>query len=129
MCLTLKSKHTLPRIALRNIVVYKWLLEHRETGKHETPYQRVNVTVPSTVTSKIEKDYIVIEEGLHSFLNKKDAQKNAIEVFAFVGNAKCYFPVIVKCIIPFGSIYYKGQHLNKTSFASNKLKYIEIVND
>ena len=127
MCLALKSEHTLPKIALRNIVVYKFLLKCEDEENYITPYMKANVMIPSTVTSKIDKCFDEIEEGIHSFLYKKDAKEASEKFFRVSGYIKSV--TLVKCIIPFGSMYYKGQHTGRISLASNKLKYIEIVND
>ena len=60
-----------------------------------------------------------ITKGLHSFVSIKSLL-----------NAVCFNEHIriIKCIIPKGSEYYLGEFENKNdAYASNKLKYLEIV--
>ena len=128
MCLTLKSEHTLPRIALRNIVVYKFLLKVTYKENYITPYWKIDVMIPGTVTSKIGRLFDRVDEGIHSFLHKKDVKTSSVNFLEHIAD-KTDSTVLVKCIIPFGSTYYKGRHMGRVSLVSNKLKYIGIVND
>ena len=84
-----------------------------------TPYQGFPIEIGETYESDLIKTYgNQIHKGLHSFgiLNE------AIE------DAELDCDIIVKCIIPKGSIYYVGKSHDKVSYASNKLKYLEIIN-
>ena len=62
--------------------------------------------------------------GLHSFELLDDCKNNA-----FIEKIYAYKSVVVKCIIPKGSKYYKGKFNNYftvySSYASDKIKYVE----
>ena len=84
-----------------------------------TPYQRFPIEIGETYESDLIKRYgNQIYKGLHSFGNLNEA----------IEDAKLDCDIIVKCIIPKGSTYYIGKFNDKVSYASNKLKYLEIIN-
>jgi hypothetical protein len=106
--------------------ISKLYINHKNiiiTG-YVTPYRHVNVEIGKTYTAKISPKNERIEEGLHSFVNKRDC---------IISSKKD--SVIVKCIIPKGSKYYSGDFviLGKKfyrtcdSIASEALKYVKIV--
>jgi hypothetical protein len=127
MCLEIKKRLAL-YTAKKDKVVYKYI--EKRFGGYVTPYQGFPIKIGHKYTSdlKVEKDYYnIVEIGLHSFKNKKDA----IEVAN-----KYYEHYIVKCIIPKGSKYYVGTfdigsglygHKYMTSYASNEIIYVELV--
>lgn len=117
MCLELKNAYVWPRIALWDIVCFKRVIKTDNFGtlKYYTPYQKEAVEIGSTYKSKIRKDGSLIDVGLHSYVTQKDAIANSW------GNP------IVKCIIPRGSIYYKGRFLYEPCYASNKITYVEFI--
>lgn len=82
-----------------------------------TPYKKFPIIIGETYDSILEKNpKYNINKGIHSFKNIKDAKNNAN-----------LYSVIVKCIIPKDSKYYKGIFNDVVSYASNKLKYVEII--
>ena len=81
-----------------------------------TPYMGANIIIGETYKSKLVVEDANVENGLHSF-------------HTVLATKSDYFvnDVIVKCIIPKGSKYYKGKYGNYVSYASNTLKYVEII--
>ena len=90
----------------------KTLIDH-EKNQFVTPYQDVIVEMGKTYRSEIEvNERNQIEQALHSYAEIPEDEK---------------FPYIAKCIIPKGAIYYEGIFERRRSYASNKLKYINII--
>ena len=121
MCLNIK-KDQKPKIAKRNITVYK--VVDKEDNELTTPWYFLVVEIGEEYSSKliIQSDSFnpIITEGLHSFADLEEATADAEDDAL----------VLIKCIIPKGSIYYKGiDCFNNQSYASNKLKYIKILKD
>lgn len=120
MCLTnITTKE--PLIADKDIIVYKHITRFGETFK--TSYRYSPVIIGEEYKSKLKK-YINNESkldiGLHSYCNEDDAR---------VG-AERYEEVLVECLIPKGSKYYKGLFCFKEEcYASNKLRYVKILKD
>lgn len=141
MCLVLKSslfKRT-KRISLRDITCYKLVtlipvynddkcfIGHLE-NQFKTLYQLATVELGKTYKSKLKYErpsyYChVVEDGLHSYATYEDAH------WASIRNPLMRIPnpIVVKCIIPVGSWYYVGRFDLKKSYASSKLKYVEII--
>lgn len=116
MCLKLKSI-SFKRLALTDKICYKFL-ESDCKGGYETPYRYLEVTIGETYKSTLRRtECNEIEEGLHSFANYEDTKRKA-------DNFSC---VVAKCVIPRGSWYYKGEFSGYKSYASNQLKYVEII--
>ena len=118
MCLVLKSTFTWAKKAKKDIIVYKVIKE--DNGMYKTPCQNFVVKIGETYTSKLNKHSSVVEEGLHSFENFSDAN---FEAMCCIWHKH----IVVKCIIPKGSKYYKGLFGSYDSYVSNKLTYIEII--
>lgn len=123
MCLTV-NRYFSKRYAFRDIIVYKCL--YKSGIDYYTYYRNAKVEIPSQVFSKIEKYpscvtffKIDIERALHSFAKEKACRQTAAYRDKNV--------VIVKCIIPKGSIYYVGEFAHYKSYASDKLNYVEII--
>lgn len=116
MCLEI-SIFSRKRIAKKDIVCYKYL--YQEQNELYTPFQHCLVKIGETYFSDIERRFLNrnIQKGLHSLVNLQD-----IIVETFGNNL-----IIVQCIIPKGSIYYKGKWSGIDSYVSNFLKYIEII--
>lgn len=128
MCLYLtKFTDTIPRIALRDITVYKvMVLGHyadTHAGRYYAPFRReFQYVMGKTHTSKIsssmrsialDKSLSVIEEGLHAFTSLDDASNYVLGYHPVATvydsrNLKAGKPVIVECVIPRGTMYYKG---------------------
>lgn len=84
-----------------------------------TPHQSAIIEIGNLYKSEIEFEGNDIEKALHSFVGinciiKRDRSD-----------------ITVKCIIPKGSTYYIGDfrsaYNNNNSYASNQLKYLEII--
>ena len=122
MCLELK-KYSKPKIAKKDIICYKALLK-LDDGILRTPYQNSPIKIGEIYQSNIINKNCKIEIGIHSFENIED-------ILRWVN--RCYLSIYlerllkVKCIIPKGAKYYKGMFLEFNSYASNELKYIEII--
>ena len=116
MCLDVTSKR---KFAIKDIVVYKRLklFDTINGKKYETPYKNCSVEIGKTYKSKLIKDCDnQVRVGLHSYVNLNDAIRHNESV-------------AVKCIIPKFSWYYEGLFdCGTESYASTKLKYIEIIN-
>jgi len=122
MCLTLKSSETKPKIATKDIVCYKGIIE---TPKgFITPYQGFKVKIGKTYFSEIYKYDDEIDVGLHSFAIYEEMiawEKREIEI------RKGAELKPVKCIIPRGATYYTGEFSTNKSYASSELKYVELI--
>jgi hypothetical protein len=85
-----------------------------------TPYQSAIVEIGNLYESEIEFEGNNIEKALHSFVDIV----NCI-------TKRHRLDITVKCIIPKGSTYYIGDfssaYNNNNSYASNQLKYLEII--
>ena len=135
MCLNLKSKFAIKRIATKNIIVYKQLCSYEIDGwkYYVTPYQKANVVIGHTYTSELirDKHWNTIDEGLHSFANIPDCyenSRNTATVFVIDGEIRHTTPVLVECFIPRGARYYKGTfNSGYESLASNELVYNRIL--
>jgi hypothetical protein len=124
MCLFI-NRYTLPRIALWNIVCYKCIhvLQCEGETTYHTPYMRSKVQLGKTYTSKIYRFKTVVDEAIHSFCDLGDVQS----CIAILSDGGTLNSIVVKCIIPMGSVYYKGHFWGAKSYASNRLKYVEIM--
>jgi hypothetical protein len=147
MCLDLK-KFAIPRIALKDITVYKFLRQI-DSGitPYVTPYRHSPISIGETYTSKLERNGSFfkessIDKGIHSLKSISNA-KDLADLNSYIdglmvsnqlkvieeANRNYKTHVVVECIIPAGSIYYVGIFgaYDKKSYASNKLKYVKIV--
>ncbi len=120
MCLTL-DKHSKRTKAEEDIACYK-IVTMSLSGCYYTYYQGIRINIGETYDSYLRKyksDFgSKVEEGLHSFKELKDARYfQSLRSWSF----------IIKCVIPKGSWYYEGFFGAEKSYASNKLKYIEVV--
>ena len=124
MCLNLKSAYTMPRIAFKDIKCYKKIIINSD-GDLLTPFRYAKIKIGEQYRSRLRKYNLWIdariEDGLHS-VSSVESARNIDHYCALEGKE-----VIVECIIPKFSIYYKGMFNDFISYASNKLKYIEIV--
>lgn len=134
MCLILE-KDSVKTVAHTDIVVYKAVVKMSHTIKqasygflHSETYYRSLL-----FDFDYEKDVVycsellktvslytrrpIIEQGFHSFACIEDAKRSAENYFT-----------VVKCIIPAGSEFYKGQGIDFTpQYASNKIMVKEEV--
>ena len=139
MCLNIFSdSYPKSSIAEEDIIVYKIVRTISEKEKtFKTFYRDQIVKLGKTYKAKIgiprcsydilydflngEKkvDYFEIDQGLHSFKNKKDAK-----VFTEWDD---FSVCILTCIIPKGSEYYEGEFGGYPCFVSNQLHYLDYV--
>jgi hypothetical protein len=129
MCLNIKW-YSIPRIALTDITCYKYVdRDDQLLDVFRTPHQAALVRLGETYTSEIRRNKNEVKEALHSFAKLKItiAYLNKYRPTSY----KRGDVIIVRCIIPRGSWYYKGKWGNYKSspkrYASNRLKYVEIV--
>jgi hypothetical protein len=120
MCLYLKSKYTLPKFSFRDKIVYKYLVPDSQLKDcFRTPYRDCLVKIGDIVTSDLVKSDDEIEVGIHSFVNKNDCINFGIRDRKNI--------IVVECIIPKFTKYYKGIFGKRLSIASKKLIYKEII--
>jgi hypothetical protein len=83
-----------------------------------TPFQNVEIEIGETYKSKLIRNGLSIEDGIHSVKSLKVAKRlTSLYETTFVA----------KCIIPKGSEYYIGNFNGYVSYASDTLKYVEIL--
>lgn len=141
MCLT-KTKR-LPRIATKDITVYKVLMEIN--GNLLTPYQDYPVEIGKTYIGSFKDCYVSVPHLLYKsyFLYKiynyicsifsKDITGGYVHSYSSeqAAHYSCRYlshfsPMyVVKCTIPKGSIYFIGE--SGSQYASSKLRYSTIV--
>ena len=131
MCLNVK-KRSCVQTAKKDIVVYKHLsrvrlivdsIRNEDIVSYLTTYRRSEIVIGQTYTSVLEKsDYnkVKVDFGLHSFAEKRPC---CIDGMTERAN------VVVRCTIPKGSKYYVGEFCCEKSYASNCLRYDEIIID
>lgn len=139
MCLNIKRNQK-SEIAVEDIICYKIVEQQLKpdfrcrkamvgSDVYNTPYQYVEVEIGCTYESliEVENDFenyeSKVEAGLHSFHNKMDCTQSALGIANRYSNTQW----LVKCCIPKGSKYYKGLFDESLSYASNKIIYLEIV--
>ena len=89
------------------------ILIDREENQFVTPYRDVIVKMGKTYISRVKvSSWNEIGQALHSYV---DIPTDNV------------YPYIAKCIIPKGATYYEGIFDERRSYASNKLKYINII--
>lgn len=82
-----------------------------------TPYRDFKVEIGSEYTSEFTLVNNSVRKGLHAYKFLKDTK-----IYSTTEN------VIVKCIIPKGANYYEGTFMGDEAYASDRLKYVEIIN-
>lgn len=124
MCLNTYSPFPFAKRAKKPIICYKQLIEI--DGRYYTPFQHSEIEIGKEFQSELIKEglfssNVVINVGLHSFMWYHETIKSPL-TFAPKGRI-----VVVLCEIPIGSKYYKGRFNGNDSYASNKLKYLQII--
>lgn len=92
-----------------------------EKSIYKTSYQNFPIEIGKTYESELVRVRNTVFQGLHSF-ERFDECKRDIGCGG-IGRRGIY----AECIIPAGSKYYKGKFLGASSFASDKLKYVKII--
>lgn len=132
MCLY--TKQTEPEIAEEDIICYKF---YRRWNKILfSPYQESRAPeIGIVVNTELEKSYRPTDNGsyIHNLLGFKRVNKGfhsfktLEEIKHKVNGYRNLDLVIFKCIIPRGSLYYKGIFGDRyESYCSNSIKLIEI---
>lgn len=124
-----------PRIAEKDITCYKWYV--KIDSVYLSPYQGEPIPAFNTVVysdlDKPEKNLLllssfqykyIVEKGFHSFVNSIDAKYNRYNQCA---NYEIRNTIIVSCVIPKGSRYYKGVFGNADSYCSEAIIIKEIM--
>ena len=121
MCLHIEENQQ-AEIATEDIICYKAIIEKLDNELY-TFYQQAKIKIGNTYRSKFTIDcFGEIEKGLHSLTTLEIAKEFIYD------KTLTRITHIVKCIIPKGSKYYLGHFcVNNDSYASNRLKYVEIV--
>jgi hypothetical protein len=139
MCLIVKDKDYIR--AAKDICCYKLVVRYCSCNCYMTPIQKY--PLPSSLKNYEQEDfddvssyklysktldryrYFITKGVIHSFAKLKDARY--LKSYAFC-NTKCTKFEIWKCIIPEGTMYYKGiTESSKDGYASKKLKYLRKV--
>ena len=132
MCLVIKQLESKiePKIADKDIICYKLVKRTKTKGIYESSFQGFEYVIRQLYTNNLDirfanksiKRYFYtgfykIEEGMfHSYANcSHSALNHALDEF------------IVKCIIPKGAYYYKGNYGGLTSYASSQIKILEEI--
>ena len=113
MCLY--KGHIFPKIALSDIVVYKKLIKIKQRNKttYNTPFIKTKVKIGETIKCSIPAIFGIFTKhiegsGVHSYISDLTAAQK-------LGDNH----VIVKSIIPKGSLYYMSD--DRTEIASSRL--------
>jgi len=118
------TNHLGPKqVATEDIVCYKHIM--KQGRKYATSYQETPIIFRKIITSNIivENEYgetnkrTWINIGLHSYICQKAAESQALSLDE----------VLVKCVIPKGSEYYKGEFLGDPTYVSNQLIYKKVI--
>lgn len=132
MCLKIYKDTSKPFIANEDIICYKFLT-CRSKEYYHTPYMGMPVSIGSTYTTVLDTNYFKyeqeileccnqcigeLEHGFHSFANIVDVNK-------YLANKH---NVLVKCVIPKGSMYFVGIYDNFLSYASDSIKLVKKYN-
>lgn len=137
MCL--KKKSRIPRIATKDIVVYKIL--HVENNKLFTLFCRNEIEIGKTYKGIFDKYNIFIKHRLCTFNNNiicflislffsKLITSGYIHSYSNYNSIPSYFKYsylnnyIIKCIVPKGTLYFIGKN---GDIASRKIKYVKII--
>jgi len=141
MCLSLEKGRTTLKKADEDIVCYKVLVKNNEKGVIKSPYMCKPYKLGELKKDKlpVKKELFrtktTIESGVfHTFKFFEDAKKSVINAIIcncfgfFEGN----YPIVVKCFIPKGCMYYEGMFgsiLTPTyqCYGSKKLKVGEEI--
>lgn len=102
-------------IAKDDIICYKHIYE--ENGKYYSSFRGMEIEFGVLYKAAITIDGTSIGPGLHSYRNIEDTEEDA----------ELYHEILVECVIPKDSVYYKGTSSCISSFVSNQLMYQRIL--
>ncbi len=125
------------KIAEKDIIVYKIAMRYRYPHpgimhkKFVAPFRQSQYTLGQVMYSELEyipDDYEeggpIVEAGLHSFGNYKDAKAQCDGWNSPYSD----FHYVMHTYIPKGSRYYKGTYDGKVSYASDKIMIVRKMN-
>lgn len=127
MCLTKKSM--IPRIALKDIVVYKVLVGNPKVHLY-TPITEDKIVIGKTYKGVFQESKTpfpppkIFPRNLITSLFSKNIESGYIHSKIYPNLYGRENRVNVKCIIPKGTLYFIGDNFD---IASRKLKYVEII--
>ena len=133
MCLY--TKQVEPKIAEKDIVCYKFYRRYNEILI--SPYQEVAAPEIGVVTNtelgksyEQPEEYSIFNPDFYGF-NRVDKGFHSFKTLVGVKHEanrfeRYYNLVIVKCIIPKGSLYYSGKFKKYKSYCSNSIKLVEV---
>lgn len=121
MCLDI-SNDTSYKIAAKDIVCYKVLMDFIDDKYRLTCFR--GEPMKKNMTSDLRVFHNEVQQGLHTFANKKNAKK--IAAYYYTNNNPHY---VIKCIIPKGTKYFKGTFLDNrclkvNSYASERITVV-----
>lgn len=127
MCLRLRLLGVIPRIALKDRVVYKFL--RFEKGRFLSPYMDSEYMAGWTYESACKPVWspsgpmgaIVIEKGIHALSRIED-----VRLVINYCQSEGYHYAIATCIIPRGTRYWRGRWSGFASVATGKLRVLKI---
>lgn len=130
MCL--RTLQTSPKIAEEDITCYKVLTEDLKSPCYGLQYE-LGKLIKSELVPTHRPICDTINEGLHTYNDKDDAISTIRLLWAPQNNwtdeDEIYTPIVVECIIPKGSEYYRRWLLTSIQYASNQLIPKKIVYD
>lgn len=120
MCLNLNNTYAKRLRCWRpfGMTVYKYVLM-TGGGCMITPFFGMGVKPGMLARSVLRVKAACVHEGLHSYARLEDAKQHAVDRF--------YRIALVECRIPFGAKYYAGTTMSRDGYASNRLRYVKIV--
>ena len=140
MCLLLKrkkSKNYIAKVASKDIICYKLAEEFKGNyyGLYQNKYKLNEFLTEKAFRS--EQQYPYINYGFHSFKRLKDAKIHINSIlkrtFSLVTRFRPDYSkknyVVLRCIIPKGSFYFKGVFgmSDYESYVSNNIKILKVT--
>lgn len=123
MCFVKENIHTKPLVAHRDIICYKTLAPTKKKKELTSVYQGFTYKIGANYFEQtfqhkaeeaIKNGWCALYWGMHSYTSKVEAMKR-------------FGPLVVKCIIPKGSLYYKNRELKE--YISASLTIVEVIHE
>jgi len=109
------------KVAEEDIKCYKVIIKKYGNTGWMTPFMCIPIKEGEVCKSEIVVDRFEIAVALHSFTNLTAAKR---ELKWFKDRRQNNDPIVIKCIIPKGSVYYMGKYEYKNDcYASDTLVY------
>ena len=124
-----------PKIANKDIICYKLVKRTKIKGIYKSSFQRFEYIIRQLYTNNLDIKFV------DKIIKNLDTTRSGlclyiIEEGMFHSYASYLYPVILsplphgallKCIIPKGAYYYKGNYGGLTSYASSQIKILEEI--